>query len=161
LDTTNTLLPLGFEDFPKIKILVVEDDPIAISMAKIVLVEKGCAVDVVSTGEAAIQCVDESYQLILLDLGLPGINGFEVANTIRNTIGLNIPIVILTTHRDEHNIELARQQGINGYMFKPLTFRKCHLLLVKFLFSKWDKNHFYLIDDEEMEDALSRWWERA
>jgi CheY-like chemotaxis protein len=145
LDNSNSI---KFKLEPIVKVLVIEDDPIAMRMVTLILKEKGCMAEAVSTGEAAVKYIDKTYHLILLDLGLPGMDGFEVAKIIRGTKGIDAPIIALTSSRSEHNIELAQQLGLNGYIFKPLTLGKCHTLLDKFIFSHWDPTQFYLINDE-------------
>ena len=141
-DDSNRIKP---KHEPIVKVLVVEDDPIAMGMATLILEEKGCDVDAVSTGEAAVKYIDNTYHLILLDLGLPGMDGFDVAKIIRDTKGIDAPIIALTSSNSEENIELTRQLGLNGYIFKPFTHSKCHTLLNKFIFSRFDPIHFYLI----------------
>ncbi len=85
----------------QIKILVVEDDFFAVKVATMILEKKGCLVDCVSTGKEAMQREISDYNLVLLDLGLPDVDGFEVAKFIRKNYSRAIlPIVVLTAHAD-------------------------------------------------------------
>ena len=58
--------------------------------------------------------------MILLDIGLPDLNGLEVAKLIRKNYKIP-PIVMLTAHEDEGNIGLAKKLDKNGFFIKPLT----------------------------------------
>lgn len=114
-----------------IKVLVIEDNFIASKTAQMVLESKGCLVDCVFTGKAALDKLNEHYDLILLDLGLPDLHGFEVAKIIQNS---NAPlalarIVIVTAFDIKENQELAEQLDIDHYLTKPFTLEKCELIL--------------------------------
>jgi DNA-binding response OmpR family regulator len=119
----------------KIKIFVVEDDFFATKIATMILEKMGCLVDCVSTGKEAMGRDMSDYNLVLLDLGLPDVNGFEVAKFIRKSYNSTIlPIIILTAHEDDEKVELAKQLSINGFFIKPFTQEKCDLLLSQFIF---------------------------
>ncbi len=120
----------------EIKILVVEDDFFAARVATMILEQKGCLVDCVSTGKEAMRKIASGYNLILLDLGLPDVDGFEVAAFIRRSYSHAVlPIVILTAHEDDEKIELAKKFCVNGSFLKPFTQEKGDLLLTQFIFS--------------------------
>lgn len=117
----------------QIKVLVIEDNFIASKAAELLLKSKGCLVDCVYTGKAAIEQLEneDDYDLIVLDLGLPDLHGFEVAKTIRNSkdpLSL-VQIVILTAFDVKENRELATQLGISHYLTKPFTLEKCEQIL--------------------------------
>ncbi len=123
----------------QINILVVEDDFFAAKVATMILEKKGCLVDCVATGKEAMQRGISDYNLVLLDLGLPDVDGFEVAKFIRKNYNHTVlPIVILTAHEDEERIELTKKLCVNGFFIKPFTQEKADLLLNQFIFS--DKN---------------------
>lgn len=128
-----------------IKVLVVEDNPLAAKMARISLEGKGCVVECAVNGKEAIEKLDASFNFVLLDLGLPDIDGFEVAKIIRsgNTVFATIPIVVLTAHEEEREkVDFAKELGINGFLSKPLLPPMCDLLLNKFVFSEIEKDYF-------------------
>jgi len=61
--------------------------------------------------------------IILLDLKMPGIDGFEVLNQIKSTEGLKrIPVIILTSSKDEGDRALSYDIGANSYLLKPVSF---------------------------------------
>jgi two-component system aerobic respiration control sensor histidine kinase ArcB len=85
-----------------INILLIEDDRIARLAAKLILEEFPCRVDIAETGKQAIELAKNDYDLIILDIGLPDIDGFEVARIIRKqkTNNFDTKIVGLTAHID-------------------------------------------------------------
>ena len=105
----------------RVRILIVEDDAaLATGIARI-LEGEGHAVDVMSKGEQALAGVQqERFDMIILDVGLPGIDGFEVLRRLRAT-GQKIPVLVLTA-RDAlddriHGLDL----GADDYMAKPFA----------------------------------------
>jgi len=115
----------------QMRVLVVEDNFIASKTAQMVLESKGCLVDCVFTGKAAIDKLNNRYDLIILDLGLPDMSGFELAKAIRNSkdpLAL-AKIAIVTAFDIEGNKDLASQLGISHFISKPFTIEKCDLIL--------------------------------
>lgn len=118
----------GNHQFDKINVLVIEDDKNireAIRMffrifwpeAELTLSDEGF-------GGVNI-AKNKSMDIVLLDLGLPDMNGFEVLNWIRGFS--NVPIIILTANRDKEQIVRAIQSGANDYVVKP--FKQIELML--------------------------------
>lgn len=120
----------------QIKILVIEDNLIASKTAQIILEAHRCLVDCVATGQGALDKLNQSYDLILLDLGLPDLNGFEVAEKIKSSKKplAKSTIVILTAFDSKENRQLAQQLKINRYIAKPFTMEKCDFLLKEILY---------------------------
>ena len=79
-------------------------------------------------GEEAITCLSEeaakaNFSLVLLDINMPGMNGFEVLQAIRNSPSLkDIPTVILSTTANSDQVNKAYQLGANAYVQKPRSF---------------------------------------
>lgn len=118
-------------------ILLVEDDARDVELALIALERSNLAnqMIVVRDGAAALDyllCQGEHAQrppgnpaVILLDLKLPKIPGIDVLKTIRGTPGLkNIPVVILTSSREEVDIVSGYEIGANAYVVKPIEFKE-------------------------------------
>jgi len=105
------------------KIMWVEDDEFFSSLMIKKLSETGCTLVFTPTGEEAIKRVsEEKPDLIILDLLLPGINGFKVLENIRLDESLkNTPIMILSNLGGQENIEHARSFGIEKYLIKTDT----------------------------------------
>jgi PAS domain S-box-containing protein len=106
-------------------VLIVEDQPIAALAAKELLIEQGCEVDIVENGKQAIEQVQKhSYNLIIMDIGLPGIDGYEVTKNIRSLEAKakhKTFIIGLTGHTDAEKKQLGLDAGMNIVLTKPLT----------------------------------------
>jgi len=106
------------------KVLLVEDDPgIAEPLAR-ALTRDGYEVALAANGQSAIDQA-ETADLMLLDLGLPDIDGTEVARALRKA-GLTVPILVLTARADEVDKVLGLESGADDYVTKP--FRLAELL---------------------------------
>ena len=105
-----------------IRVLLVEDNIMAQKINHSVLEMSGCRVDIADTGEKAIDFANQNhYELIMMDLGLPGINGFEAAETIlKNSKNKNTPILALTAHTDDKTRKDCQISGMKGVFNKPL-----------------------------------------
>jgi len=115
----------------QVKILIVEDDLVASKVAQMVLEEKGYRVDCVFSGQAAIQRLKENYDLVILDLGLPDMHGFEVAKKIRESNGplASVQIIVLTAFDVEQSQKTDNKLDIKNYFSKPFTLEKCEQML--------------------------------
>lgn len=120
----------------KINILVIEDHLIARKIAIAVLEDLNCHVDAAENGIQAIDFFNKkSYDLILVDIGLPYIDGFEVVKEIRllqNNLQ-KLPIVALTAHTDALYRRRCVEAGMNDCIVKPLTTENAKLILENFI----------------------------
>jgi len=104
-----------------VRILIVEDDPSLAAGLTQILQGEGHAVDAMKTGERAVLAAErEAFDLVILDVGLPGIDGFEVLRRLRSG-GKQMPVLVLTA-RDQledrvHGLDL----GADDYMVKPFA----------------------------------------
>jgi len=119
------------------KILLVEDNPNDVELTMEALSENNIAnaVDVASDGEEALDYLyckgkfssrpPDNPGVILLDLKLPKINGLEVLGKIRSDARLKlIPVVILTSSREESDLVESYRLGVNAYVVKPVDFNE-------------------------------------
>jgi DNA-binding response OmpR family regulator len=105
------------------RILLVEDDPSVADSVIDGLVSANLEVDRVSTGKAAIsKALSENFDLILLDLGLPDMDGQDVCRSVREKS--TTPIIILSARSDEVDRVLALEFGADDYMVKPFGMRE-------------------------------------
>lgn len=118
-------------------ILLVEDNPNDLELALIALERSQLANDVVIMRDGA-EAMDyllrrKEYSdrqegnpaVLLLDVKLPKINGLEVLEAIRQTEALrSIPVVMLTSSREEPDLERAYELGVNAYVVKPVKFKE-------------------------------------
>jgi len=103
------------------KILVVDDEPHIRRLASFILQRAGHAVITASSGEEALD-VFPSLQpdLIIADISMPGIDGFELVWRLRGAAGGGeVPVIILTARGQARDEAQARSVGANGYVTKP------------------------------------------
>jgi two-component system, cell cycle response regulator DivK len=107
------------------RILLVEDNPKNLKLARDVLVFSGYEVTTADTGEGGVAAaLAEPPDLILLDLQLPGIDGYEALQRIRGDARCrSIPIVAVTAFAGEADRTNAFAAGFDGYVEKPLDIR--------------------------------------
>ena len=114
-------------------ILLVEDNPMDLDLTLQAFREHSIANPIVSCrdGEEALEYMEEhqlpnDWQvpiLVLLDLRLPKVDGIEVLRQARkHPVWRQVPIVVLTTSRENKDIEAAYEMGINSYIVKPVDF---------------------------------------
>ena len=108
------------------KILLVEDDEDSYDMLTGRLEHKGYDVDLAKTGGEALDMAGaEQYDLILMDIRLPDLDGYEATGRIReNTGGRGVPIIAITAHALEEDREKALEAGCDDYHAKPVHFSK-------------------------------------
>lgn len=127
------LLPANMKsakpDLPQQKLnlnlLLVEDNITNQKIAKIMLEGIGCEVDIVNNGEEALSRLrhTHAYDTILMDIGLPDMDGYEVANMIRkNDLFKKIPIIAMTAHAIECDKQKCLTSGMNDVIIKPIPY---------------------------------------
>jgi DNA-binding response OmpR family regulator len=105
-------------------ILIVEDEPALLRGLKDNLTAKGFGVLTAADGEAGLQlALDRKPDLILLDIMLPKINGYEVCRLIRKE-GLDTPVIMLTAKGEESDVVLGLEIGADDYITKPFSVRE-------------------------------------
>ena len=106
------------------KLLVVDDNEMNRDMLSRRLSRKGYDVDTASDGYIALEMIDrQSFDLILLDIMMPGINGMEVLRTVRQTRSASdLPIIMATAKTESEDVVEALKLGANDYVTKPLDF---------------------------------------
>jgi len=118
-------------------ILLAEDDVNDVELTRTALLESNIAneVDVVSDGQAALDYLNRTadYSLresgdpvvILLDLKMPRVDGLEVLRAVKQHAELcHIPVVMLTSSREERDLVESYRLGVNAYVVKPMDFRQ-------------------------------------
>ncbi len=105
------------------KILVIEDDPEIIKLLEIHLTNTIYSTDSSMDGQAGLElALKNDYDLILLDLTLPSLDGIEVCKKLRET--KNTPIIMLTAKSEEIDRVLGLEIGADDYMTKPFSIRE-------------------------------------
>jgi PAS domain S-box-containing protein len=107
-----------------IKVLVVEDMALNQLLMKTLLDDYGFERDIASNGKIAIEKLQtKEYDIILMDLQMPEMNGFEATDYIRKEMKLNTPIIALTADVTTVDLEKCKTLGMNDYIAKPVDER--------------------------------------
>jgi DNA-binding response OmpR family regulator len=100
------------------QILLVEDDEHIRASLRLVFEDEGHTVVEAASGEAALRALDRrSPDIVLIDVMLPGIDGFELCRQIRKSS--NLPILMLTALTDSHDVVAGLEAGADDYVTKP------------------------------------------
>lgn len=120
------------KQMPGLKILLVEDNMINIKIAKKIISQWDVEIDVAENGQIAVDkhgiC---TYDLILMDLSMPIMDGYEATSLIRSK-DKNIPIIALTASASFGYLERALSVGINEYIIKPFSPKELNMKLFKY-----------------------------
>jgi signal transduction histidine kinase/DNA-binding response OmpR family regulator len=109
------------DDLKNIKVLVVEDIALNQLLMKTLLDDFGFERDIAANGKIAIEKLKlKSFDIILMDLQMPEMNGFEATEYIRNQLHSNIPIIALTADVTTVDLEKCKSVGMNDYIAKPV-----------------------------------------
>lgn len=102
------------------RILTVEDDERIRTAVKLALEDEGWIVDEAASGETALELFGrEPANVVLIDIMLPGIDGFELCRNIRRTS--DVPIVMVTARADTHDVVAGLEAGADDYLTKPFA----------------------------------------
>jgi PAS domain S-box-containing protein len=121
------------KSFPFNRILVVDDVPPAALLVAIMLRSKGQQVRMAESGPEALTMIEQEMpSLILSDISMPGMNGYELAQEIRRRPEWNgIWLVALTGYGRESDKKLAKEAGFNGHLVKPINTEDLECLLCR------------------------------
>lgn len=122
------------------KVLLVEDNSLNQEIALAILRERGLIVDTACDGSIAVQKVHDAqpgqYDLILMDIQMPIMDGYEATRRIRlmdDPEKANLPIIAITANAFEEDCQNALDAGMNGHIAKPLDIQKLEQVLTEFL----------------------------
>ena len=120
------------------KVLIVEDEPVLLETLAYNLTRQGYTVETATDGQTALDVARQSLpDLIVLDIMLPGLDGFEVCRVLRQE--MNAPILMLTARDDEIDRVIGLELGADDYITKPFSMReltarvKAHLRRVRLI----------------------------
>ncbi len=127
-------------DFTGQRVLLVEDNALNREVAREILEMAGLTVEDAEDGRQAVDKFAAAkagwYDMILMDIQMPVMNGYEAAMAIRalrHPDATHIPIVAMTANAFLEDIQAARSAGMNEHIAKPIDFGKLHEILVKYL----------------------------
>ncbi|MCB9914010.1 MAG: response regulator transcription factor [Planctomycetes bacterium] len=105
------------------RVLIVEDDPDIAHLARLHLSGGGYEVTVAGDGEAGLAAFAAGADLVLLDIGLPDLDGLEVCRRLRRAAP-RVPILLLTARGEESDRVLGLELGADDYLTKPVGYRE-------------------------------------
>ncbi len=127
--------PANRPKLPRMRVLVAEDNTTNQMVVRAMLSRLGQSVEIVSDGAQAVQAVqDNEYDLVLMDVQMPEMDGYEATRRIRVLDGpvAKVPIVALTANAVAGFEELSLQAGMNGHVSKPVTLAGLAALLSRY-----------------------------
>lgn len=120
-------------------VLVIEDDPDIVGLLQIHLTDLDCEVEVAMDGlEGQSKALKNPYDLIILDVMLPGKDGNAIAQKLR-ALDVNTPILMLTAKTEEIDKVLGLESGADDYLTKPFGIRE-FIARVKAIFRRQERN---------------------
>ena len=128
-------------------VLVVDDDDVSCEIACENLQELGMKPEWVLSGQDAVQKVSDGnkYFAIIIDLMMPNMNGIETTYKIRECVGPDVPIIIISAYDySDYEIE-ALKAGVNGFICKPIMKSKLFLLMKKFATNKKEEEEVTIV----------------
>ncbi|MDB5446751.1 MAG: sensor histidine kinase/response regulator [Phenylobacterium sp.] len=122
---------------PGARVLLVEDNPVNALLARALLTREGCEVDHARAGEEALAAVKVAvYDIILMDMRMPGLSGEETARLIRRH-GVATPIVALTANVFDDDRKACLAAGMNDFLVKPLSPESLRAVLSRWTGQAW------------------------
>jgi len=108
------------------RILVVDDDRAALEIVRHFLQKEGFEVVLAQSGEECLDLIDrEHIDVVLLDVVMPGMDGFEVCGELRKSAqGRDIPVILLTARDDMNARKAGMRLGVSEFLTKPLDRRE-------------------------------------
>jgi two-component system response regulator RegX3 len=104
------------------RILIVEDDPEYAELTSMYLTNEGVTVEVAPTGEIAIEKIaTEQYDIVLLDINLPGMDGFEALSELRRHS--DVPVIIVSAREADEDVVMGLSAGADEFVSKPVSPR--------------------------------------
>jgi CheY-like chemotaxis protein len=143
---------MGLFDFEKIKILVVDDDPDILQLLRLYLINKfDCEVFLAGDGMEAIDSMDRNGlpDLIMLDMNMPKMDGYELLLLIRNSERTKtLPVIVCSTMNEKDLVNTVLDEKVTDYILKPVYLPILHTKIEKFLKKKITKYMEFKLDDQ-------------
>jgi PAS domain S-box-containing protein len=117
-----------------VKVLVAEDVPLNQLLIRTLLEDFGFELDIANNGRQAIEKLENTaYDIVLMDLQMPEMNGFEATEHIRSKMNFKIPIIALTADVTATDVEKCRSVGMTDYISKPIDETVLYETIVKYV----------------------------
>ena len=120
----------------RLHILLVEDNTLNAKLVSVLFAQEGIGLTLAKNGQEAIEKIKMgTYDLVLMDMEMPVMNGYQATNIIRQELHNNIPIIAMTANQQAGEMKKCLQLGMNEYMVKPIDaavlFETIHNLLYR------------------------------
>jgi two-component system, sensor histidine kinase and response regulator len=116
------------ESQQNLRVLVVEDNPVNQHLAVRLIEKQGHSADAVPSGLAALAALEkEPFDLVLMDVQMPEMDGFETSRAIRRReeqTGAHVPIIAMTAHAMQGDRERCLAAGMDAYVSKPVSVKE-------------------------------------
>ena len=135
-------------------ILLAEDNPDNQALAKLILTKAGYQVEVADNGQEAVEkyiAAPDDIHLILMDIQMPEMDGFEATRTIRSAGFKSVPIVAMTAHALKGDREKCLEAGMDDYITKPIKREVVYGIIEKWIFKK-ERTPFRILLADDSED---------
>ena len=110
---------------PKAKVMVIDDNVDSVEVMRFALADNNYDIVACYSGEQCLAQIEaEEPDCIILDVMMPGINGFEVCEKLKKEMGLKTPIVVISAKSGKKDIDHAKSLGADDYLVKPVSNKK-------------------------------------
>ncbi len=117
-----------------VKVLLCEDNRMNQVLAKEVLKRFGCTTDIAENGSIALEMMRNGvYDIVLMDIQMPIMDGYEASKSIRNELNLQVPIIAMTAHVMPNEKEKCIGYGMNDYISKPFKVENLYHIIEQFV----------------------------
>ncbi len=141
------------------KILVVEDNEInrQLVVDTIHMWQRNIEIDIAKNGLIAIEKIKtKKYDLVLMDVQMPEMDGFEATKYIREKLKNNLPIIAMTAHALNHEAKNCFKIGMNDYISKPFDPEVLYAKICKYTNQKKEKNKTEFIDNKQTSSSTNK-----
>ncbi|WP_320533953.1 response regulator [Robbsia andropogonis] len=139
-DQSNVLLPtkaLAGPKLPGVSVLVVEDNELNRQVIQSLLLESGARVTLAEGGLSGVRLAthhDSEFEVILMDIQMPDIDGFEATRRIRShQFGANVPIIAMTANNAPSDVEASIAAGMDAHIGKPIDIEEVERTLLRYV----------------------------
>jgi DNA-binding response OmpR family regulator len=138
--TSKKPIPWTFVLDEPVRILIVDDDPILCEFASVYLSTPCASIDIACDADAArLQLSQNAYDILLLDIEMPHVDGFTLLAEIRAS-DERLPIIMLTGHDDIVSIDRAYQSGATSFAIKPVNWRQLSYQIRQVVRTSWARD---------------------
>ena len=116
----------------QVSILYVEDNVFNQTLGRKVLKNLGCICEIANSGVEALELLSvKSYDLVLMDINMPVLDGLETTKYIREKLKLQLPVIAVTTNCMDEDVENCRMAGMNDHVAKPYSQAQLFSIIYK------------------------------